>query len=679
MTEAFQPPDQDAEIAAPIPGKLADSRRPAIAYCVTPENAEATIREVIQDADGRPLAFDLETAPSEAEIIRLKALVSRRAAVMGKLKAAKRTKAPDDEIVALKAEAKLLAAQIRHAQSAGLDPRRARVRLAQLYGGGRRVAVIDVFRAGQGVLDLLRGADVVIHNAAFDLAFLEGRGVELGEVHCTMQAARLTLGEHAMSLEAAAETYLGVKLDKDSQTSDWSAPNLSERQVRYAANDAVVLWRLAQRILPALSHQTPAYEIQVAAVPAAMRMKMRGFKLDLGMHAELMKDLADERAAASEAYVQACADIGRSDLAATIPGTPRQKADLLEALLTSDELARWQRTPRSGALSTRRSDLRRAAHYPPIAELVKLSSIDKLTTAFGPTLTALVSPITGRLHADYRIAATASGRASCSRPNLQQAPRDPRFRALFRPEPGNVLVVADYSSMELRAAAHISGDGAMADAFKRGLDLHRITAARMSGKKTEDVTPEERRAAKAVNFGSAYGLGARGLVQSAWTGYGIVIGEQEAARWLAAFETAYPQFARWRREHAERCEDQQRIVIGRDAAKGIGRMYPFSRLRAGLSAYTRSCNLPIQGSCADASMLALAGIDRALFEEGIEGGPVAWLHDEIVLEVPVEDAPRAAALLKKAMIEGFADTFPGAPLNGLVDPHIGTSWSEAKE
>ena len=233
--------------------------------------------------------------------------------------------------------------------------------------------------------------------------------------------------------------------------------------------------------------------------------------------------------------------------------------------------------------------------------------------------------------------------------------------------------------MELRAAAHISGDGAMTDAFKRGLDLHRITAARMSGKNTDDVTPEERRAAKAVNFGSAYGLGAGGLVQSAWTGYGIVIGEHEAARWLAAFETAYPQFARWRREHAKRCEDQRRIVIGRDAARGVGRMYPFSRLRPGASAYTRSCNLPVQGACADASMLALAGVDRALFEEGVEGGLVAWLHDEIVLEVPVEDAPRAAALLKKAMIEGFADTFPGAPLNGLVEPHICMNWSEAKE
>jgi DNA polymerase-1 len=200
----------------------------------------------------------------------------------------------------------------------------------------------------------------------------------------------------------------------------------------------------------------------------------------------------------------------------------------------------------------------------------------------------------------------------------------------------------------------------------------------LAGKPPDDVTAEERRAAKAVNFGACYGLGARGLVESAWDACGIVMDHREAAQWLGAFEASYPQFARWRREHAQRCEDRQRIIIGRDAAKGIGRVYPFSRLPADVSGYTRSCNLPVQGSCADASMLALAGIDRALFEEGVEGGPVAWLHDEIVLEVSKKDATPAAELLKREMISAFEQTFPGAPTHGLVDPHIGLSWGEAK-
>ncbi len=99
----------------------------------------------------------------------------------------------------------------------------------------------------------------------------------------------------------------------------------------------------------------------------------------------------------------------------------------------------------------------------------------------------------------------------------------------------------------------------------------------------------------------------------------------------------------------------------------------------GKSFYTRSCNLPIQGACADAAMLALAAIDRMLFEEGIEGGPVAWVHDEILIEVAKADAERASVLLIKAMTDAFAETFPGAPLNGLVEAHIGMNWADAKE
>jgi DNA polymerase-1 len=517
------------------------------------------------------------------------------------------------------------------------------------------------------------------HNAAFELSFLETAGVEPGEIHCTLQACRLTLGDHATSLADAAKEYLDVELNKAPQRSDWGAAHLTKDQLEYAARDAVVTWHLSEKVLRALGDQALAYEIQITAVPAAIRMELRGFRLDGDAHAKLMNDLAKERIAVSEAYAMACAESGHDDLAkAPVPSTPGQKIGVLEAFLTSDELDRWKRTEKAGTLSTRRSDLLRAAHYPPIDALVKLSSIDKLLTTFGPTFTAFISPVTGRIHARYRVAGTASGRASCAGPNLQQVPRDLRFRALFKPDTGNVLIVADYGSMELRAAAHISGDVIMTAAFEEGQDLHQITAARMVGKAPEEVTAEERSAAKAVNFGACYGLGAKGLVASAWEGFGIVIDDREAARWLGAFEATYPRFTRWRREHADRCEKKRRIVIGRDAATGIGRFYPKSRLPDRASFYTRACNLPVQGACADASMLALAGIDRLLFQGGIDGGPVAWLHDEIVMEVAVEHADRAAVLLRQTMVDAFAETFPGAPTNGLVKPHIGLSWGDAK-
>jgi DNA polymerase I-like protein with 3'-5' exonuclease and polymerase domains len=167
-------------------------------------------------------------------------------------------------------------------------------------------------------------------------------------------------------------------------------------------------------------------------------------------------------------------------------------------------------------------------------------------------------------------------------------------------------------------------------------------------------------------------------VQAAWAQWGLVLDQVEAEAWLHAFESAYYGFAQWRRDHYQRCEARHHIVIGKDADRGIGRVFPKSRVPEGASFYTRSCNLPVQGGCADASMLALAYVDDRLFDAGVVGGPVAWLHDEIVLEVCEDQAEQAAAILKQAMIDGFAETFPGAPLNGLVDPHICANWGEGK-
>ena len=166
---------------------------------------------------------------------------------------------------------------------------------------------------------------------------------------------------------------------------------------------------------------------------------------------------------------------------------------MLNTILPSDELARWKRTEKSGKLSTARGELLRANHYPPIRVLAELGKIDKLLTTFGATLTALVSPVTGRIHAHYRVAATSTGRATCSGPNMQQIPRDARFRALFIPAQGHVLIVADYASMELRAAAFVSGDPVMTRAFEEGQDLHNITAARMLSITPDQVSKEERR------------------------------------------------------------------------------------------------------------------------------------------------------------------------------------------
>jgi DNA polymerase I len=647
----------------------------AIDYCVDTAKARRLLERRVAAGE---VALDIETAANPSEVERVRELRTERDALVGKLKALRKLQRPAETIAAFVSTRKTLDTEIKLAERAGLDPRRSRIRLAQVYDGCGQVLVIDLDRTGVDVLTALDGARIVCHNAAFEMAFLETANIAPREVHCTMQACRLTLGEKATSLADAAAAYLGVAMDKREQTGDWGAAHLSRAQIDYAALDAVITWEVADHVFPALRDQVSAYNIQIGAVAAAMRMQDRGFKFDIEAHAQLIAELKLERLVAEREYREACLKCAQPALAEKVPSTPAEKGALLAMLLSSEELRRWARTAKSGNLSTRRSELNRAAHYPPVLALTKLSRIDKMLSSFGQTLVALASPVTGRIHAGYRVAGTASGRASCSRPNLQQIPQDRRFRALFIAEPSHVLICADYASMELRAAAHIFGDSAMTRAFEEGQDLHAITAARMARKDPKDVTKEERKGAKAVNFGAIYGQGPTGLMRAAWEKFDLVLTRAEAEAWTQAFKDSYPDLARGQREHHRRCQEELRIVIGKDAARGIGRVFPFSRLKENDTGYTRSRNLPIQGACADAAMIALTYVDDRLFNAGIDGGPVAWLHDEIVLEVKAADAERAATILNQSMIDGFAETFPGAPLNGLVDLHVARNWAEAK-
>ena len=225
-----------------------------VSYLV--DKAEARLRLGGMVRAGGPVAVDIETAPHKAEVDRLANLAKAKEIASGNLRALNKLKASATEVEALVAEGKQLAAAIKYAKAAGLDPRRARIRLLQVYDGGDRVLVIDLDRTGAGVLGLLEGVSVIAHNVAFEMSFIETAGVALGAVQCTSQACRLALGEHAMSLEAGAEAYLDLKLDKAPQKSDWNAPHLTKQQIEYAAIDAVVAWRIAEKDIAPLSCAT---------------------------------------------------------------------------------------------------------------------------------------------------------------------------------------------------------------------------------------------------------------------------------------------------------------------------------------------------------------------------------------------------------------------------------------
>ena len=344
-------------------------------------------------------------------------------------------------------------------------------------------------------------------------------------------------------------------------------------------------------MLPLLGERRTAYDIQVGAIPAVVRMQLRGILLDATAHAALIAALKAERARLAGVYAAACEEAGRADLRrAGVPDNAPAIEALLAGLLAEQEQQDWPRTPKSGKLSTRRADLAAgAAAYPLLKALVDIGRIEKQLSTYGERLAAQISPVTGRIHASYRIGGAISGRSTCSKPNMQNIPDEqpveglPSFRTLFVARPGYVFVAADWSSMEMRAAAHIAADEAMTRAFERGEDLHALTARTMLGldeagwlSLPEDERKRHRKHAKPVNFGRLYGQGARGLVASAREQYGLILDLATAKAWIGAFEETYPDFTRWCQDFRARLRAQRPHP---DRARG--RAHPRDPLESG--------------------------------------------------------------------------------------------------
>jgi DNA polymerase-1 len=495
------------------------------------------------------------------------------------------------------------------------------------------------------------------------------------------------------SLAKAVAHYCGHALTKDEQASDWGAETLTPAQIAYAGADAVWLWRLrcSLEAAPArrrayyeapLVDQAEAYRVANAAVPAFVRLNNRGVLFDPDAHGAVLRALAAQGAAASEAYRAACLETGYPALAERVPRTPAETAAALETILSEAELAAWPRVNTAEGLTVKKTELLKAAHYAPVVAMLGLAEARMARSQWGETLPGLVHS-DGRLYPAYRIAGAASGRSSASGPNIQGVPRDPRFRVMFKAAPGFVFVAADYGAIDLRTFAYFFEDAALADVFTRDGDAgdpHTLMARRVTGRET--VTPEERSKAKGVNFGTIYGIQAPGLVEQIWKlspEKPIRVTVSEAQHLLDAFAQAYPDAMRNRGAYATRCLREQRIVIGRDRHATTGRIIPLRRLRRDQNPTTCAFAYPIQGINAVIAMAAMADIDRELRVQRVDGGLVIFNHDEFVLEVREKDVERAKALLKAAMERAFLEVFPGAALNKLVEVHVGPNWAATKE
>jgi DNA polymerase I len=257
----------------------------------------------------------------------------------------------------------------------------------------------------------------------------------------------------------------------------------------------------------------------------------------------------------------------------------------------------------------------------------------------------------GRIYASWRQLRAATGRMACDHPNLQNIPRSGPLRSYIRVPEGRVFVIVDYSQIELRIAANVSGDREMLSAYAEGRDLHILTAQSLTGR--EDVSKDDRKLAKAVNFGLLYGMGARGLQSYALRSYGVAMSSEEASRYRRRFFETYPSLKRWHdneRRAWQSGETETRTLSG--------------RRRMDVERLTDRLNAPVQGTGADGLKLALA----LLWERRNEcpgAVPVLVCHDEVVVECDSERAQGVRAWLESVMVEGM-----DAVLNNDGEEHV---------
>ena len=448
-------------------------------------------------------------------------------------------------------------------------------------------------------------------------------------------------------LEDVVRRELALELDKDHQKADWGG-QLTDEMLAYAATDTKVLLPLADTLaLKAKEAKLElAAEIECRALAAMTWMANAGLPFDRKGWTEHLKGLAKEKSRLTK------------ELDELVPECPDGKArnwnshlQVKEALgLAGVELPNIQERT-----------LSRIDH--PLAKiLLKYKKVSTMLSNYGPKLLGFVSE-GDRIYADWHQIGAGTGRMSCSKPALQQLP--PEVKRYVRAPEGRMLIKADYSQIELRIAAKISGDQGMLAAYQNGEDLHLRTAKSLAD---AGVGKVDRKLAKAVNFGLLYGQGARGLKDYARKEYEIDITLEEAALYKRRFFGTYPGLAAWHERERQRMkhgETETRTLTG--------------RRRTRVTKFTEWVNAPVQGTGADGLKLALA----LLWERRAEcpgAVPVACVHDEILVECDEDEDEKVKAWLEKAMIDGMDEVLNGPEVGGPrvpveVETQITKTWA----
>ena len=529
----------------------------------------------------------------------------------------------------------------------------------------------------QEVLDALRavfadpGKRKIGQHGKYDLHVLRCHGIDVrGYADDTMLESfvlNATASRHDM--DSLAKRYLGYDTIKYADVAGKGAKQIAFSQValddatRYAAEDADVTLRLHRVLSPKLAAE-PALqrvyrEIEMPLVPVLERIEANGVLVDADELRRQSADLSKRMLAAQQRATELAGRSFNLD-------SPKQVCALLYEELKLPTLVK---TP-SGSPSANEEALEAIAHLHELPRVIlDYRSLAKLRSTYTDKLPEMINPNTGRVHTSYHQAGAATGRLASSDPNLQNIPirtdDGRRIRTAFVAPEGRRIVACDYSQIELRIMAHLSEDPALLRAFHSGVDIHRATAAEVFGKTIDEVSGNERRAAKAINFGLMYGMSAFGLARN------LDISRGEAQDYIALYFSRYPGVRDFMERTRQQAREQgyvetvfgRRLYLDNIASRNQG-------LRAG--AERAAINAPMQGTAADIIKRAMIDIDGWLASHREQALMVLQVHDELVFEV---DTAFVEPLIAEVSRRMAAAAELRVPL--VVDSGAGLNWDEA--
>jgi DNA polymerase I len=514
----------------------------------------------------------------------------------------------------------------------------------------------------------------VAQNAKYDMAVLSRYGVRVSPIEDTMLISYvLEGGLHNHGMDELSELWLGHKPIAFKEVAGSGKSEKSFKHVdlaaatTYAAEDADVTLRLYQKLRPRLAREglLTVYETLERPLPAVLAdMECNGIRVD----PDTLRRLSQE-------FAMRMADLeGVAQQQAGQPfnlASPKQLGDILFGKMG---LPGGKKTA-TGAWSTDvkvMEDLAGQGHELP-RTILDWRQLAKLRGTYTENLTAAISPRTGRVHTSFSLASTTTGRLSSSDPNLQNIPirteEGRKIRAAFIAEPGNLLISADYSQIELRLLAHIGDIPQLKQAFRDGLDIHAMTASEMFGVPIEGMPSETRRRAKAINFGIIYGISAFGLANQ------LAIPQDEAGAYIRTYFERFPGIRAYMDRMRAEVREQgfvttlfgRKIHIPMIKSKSVGERQFAERA---------AINAPIQGAAADVMRRAMIRMPEALREAGLSARILLQVHDELVFEAPETEAEKVCDVASRVMARA-AEPAVAFSIPLVVEARAARDWEAA--